>query len=333
MTDLLDTIRPEPERDRWGRYRLPDPETGEQRVWTRATTVAGTLKDTFALTAWECRMVAKGVATRPDLYALAAATDVEDRESFAKIVEAAKDYAGASSGRNQGSALHLMTQRLHLEGKVEVPAPWRDDIAAYEAKLAEAKIETIPEYVERIVCVPELGVAGTLDRIVRVAPDNGFYIGDLKTSKNIDYGWLEIAAQLALYAHATHMWTGDHWIPMLPVSQERALVIHLPSGQGECDLYWVDIAKGWHIAKNSITVRAIRSAAKGLSWEYGKPEFKLEKITVVGPEPDTDLIKMLKSAPTIADLARMYKKLTKEDRTKDIDTAVKQRMLEIKNSK
>jgi hypothetical protein len=61
----------EPRRDRWGRYIIPDPETGEDREWTRATTIAGVLPDRFNLERWGERMVAYGLAQRDDLLLLA----------------------------------------------------------------------------------------------------------------------------------------------------------------------------------------------------------------------------------------------------------------------
>ena len=50
----------EPKHDRWGRYLLPDPETGAERAWTRATTVARTLADEYGLTKWKLRHGGQG---------------------------------------------------------------------------------------------------------------------------------------------------------------------------------------------------------------------------------------------------------------------------------
>jgi len=74
--------RVEPSRDHYGRYLLPDPATGEERAWTRATTWARTLSDMTGLHKWECRMVARGITLRPDLYALAAAAPPRYRHSL-----------------------------------------------------------------------------------------------------------------------------------------------------------------------------------------------------------------------------------------------------------
>lgn len=256
-------FRPEPERDRWGRYVLPDPETGEKRSWTRATTFAKSVAETSALTKWQCRMVAKGVATRPDLYALAASTDVGNKAKLDKIAEDAKDAVAASSGANLGTALHAFTEQVDAGQAVAVPKPWDADIEAYRVKMRQAGIQVDPKHIERIVVVPELGVAGTLDRIV-IPPAR---IGDVKTGKDLSYSWGEIAIQLALYAHAAAMWDDGAYLPMPDVDQDTALVVHLPVGKARCDLYEVDIAAGWQAALMCRDVRAWR-ARRDLAREY-----------------------------------------------------------------
>lgn len=257
--------RPEPKRDHYGRYLLPDPETGKERPWTRATTFAKTVAETSGLMRWQCRMVAKGVATRPDLYALAASTPIDNKATLDKIAEDAKEAAAASSGANLGTALHAFTEQLDAGGKIVVPAPWDADITAYQIATRTAGIRVDPKHIERIVVVRDLGVAGTLDRIVAV--DGRVAIADVKTGKDLSYSWGEIAIQLALYAHADAMWDDGAYLPMPDVSQDIALVIHLPVGRARCDLYEVDIAAGWWAAQMCEDVRTWRSR-RDLAWAF-----------------------------------------------------------------
>src|SRR5262245_1123897 len=262
------TPRPEPERDRWGRYVIPDPDTGKKRTWMRATTFAKTLSDMYGLGKWQERMVAKGVSLRSDLYALAAATPVADETKFDKICADAKEAAKATSGANLGTALHAFTEQIDMGQKIEVPAPWDADIAAYQAALAEAKIRVDRQWIERIVLVPQYGVAGTLDRIVW-ALDQGRTVADVKTGKDLSYSWCEISIQLALYANATHTYdlaTGDI-VPMPEVNQDKALVFHLPVGQGRCEIHEVDIKAGWEAAYWARIVRDWR-ARKNIATSY-----------------------------------------------------------------
>src|SRR5690606_2671448 len=51
----IDLTRVGPKRDRYGRYLIPDPATGKERAWMRATTLADTLDDRYNLELWKLR--------------------------------------------------------------------------------------------------------------------------------------------------------------------------------------------------------------------------------------------------------------------------------------
>lgn len=272
--DLLGALRPEPRRDRYGRYLLPDPATGRDRAWTRTTTLAKSASDSFALTNWQLRMAVKGLASRQDLYLLAAATHVDDRETLNKIATDAKEAAASSAGANAGTALHAFTERIDIGEQVEVPPPWDADLAAYRAAVANAGVEVLPEYVERVIVNRTYGVAGTFDRIARVG--GRLVIADLKTGRDLSYGWQEIAVQLAIYATADAVFdtaTG-RYEPMPEVDQHRGLVIHLPVGQGRCSLQWVDLDAGRGGADLCAAVRSWR-ARRDLATPYTQSEKEL----------------------------------------------------------
>ena len=245
------------QRDRWGRYLIPDPITGKQRAWTRATTVASTLSDKFGLQTWAQRMTARGLVLRPDLFALVAACDPDDKKKLNGLVDDAKEAAAASSGANLGTALHSFTEQLDRGLEVRAPAPWDADLAAYTKTLNAAGVRIERGYVENIVTLPDVGVAGTFDRLVDI--DGLLTVADLKTGSFLD--WNEIAIQLALYAHAETIYdpTTNTHTPMPTVDLDRALVIHLPAGQAKCELWFVDIAQGWEAAQQALVVREWRT--------------------------------------------------------------------------
>lgn len=271
VADQFESAAPPVKRDRWGRYLLPDPETGEEQPWTRVTTLARTLADEFGLTAWAKRMVAKGVAMRPDLIASASAASASDKGTLDGIVEAAMETAGASGGRNLGTALHKFTERLDRGepmASLGAPPPLDADLIAYAGALKAGGFTVDAGGVERIVCVPELGVAGTLDRVVALR-GGGLAVLDLKTAKDVSYSWLEIAIQLACYARATHVWdaAASRWLPMPSnMDRDRGLVLHLPAGKGRAQVYGVNLIKGWAAAVLAAEVRGARSDAKNLAW-------------------------------------------------------------------
>jgi hypothetical protein len=240
-------------RDRYGRYMAPTPPTDENPnggtkdvPYTRATTMAKAISDTFALEQWAGRMIVKGLTLRPDLRALAAATPLEDRDTLNKVAEDAKTAAGNKVSANLGTARHALTE-LYDRGKPLPPleAEEERDLAAYKAVLEAEGIEVLGDWIERSVFRPDYNAAGTLDRIVRM-PDGSLRIADLKTGKDLSYGWGEICIQLKIYQGAE--WSYDYatglWERMPETDPNIGLVIHLPVGKGEATTYDVNLKAG-----------------------------------------------------------------------------------------
>lgn len=259
--EVFDQIAPkrEPKRNQYGWYGIPHPETGEEAWWQRATTLARMLADTFLLNQWEVRMTAKGLTMRPDLYAQVAAATLDEKSLINAVCTEAKEAAGSTVGRNAGSALHRFAERADAGEQVQVPAPYDRDIAAYRAELARLRITPVANMAERIIVVPDLAVAGTFDRHLEAPSWPLPRVGDLKTAQSI-FGWLEIAIQLAIYAHGSTIWDLDleRHLPMPKVDQDTGIVMHVAAGGGACTIYEVDIAAGWHYAQLAVEVREAR---------------------------------------------------------------------------
>lgn len=276
----LDLPRPEPRRDRYGRYLIKPADGGKARAYTRATTWAKALDDQSSLINWSMRMCALGLITRKDLYAQVAACRPDDRDALSRLVDQAKEAGGGSEGANLGSALHAFTERIDLGEMVDVPDLWRPDVDAYIRAIAEHSLIVRRDLVERVVVLEELGVAGTLDRVYRT-PDNRLVIGDVKTGQTLDFNRLAISIQLAIYANADTLYdpaTETH-APMVDVDKSTALVVHLPSGQGRCEIHEVNIATGWRYASLAGDVRAARAHGRRTSgdclfqsYSYAAPE-------------------------------------------------------------
>lgn len=272
MTEVFSVPQEEVRRDRYGRYLLPDPGDMDRLVpWIRTTTFAKAVGDTYLLGLWQQRMVAKGLTMRRDLFALAAAADADDRRTLDEVVEQAREAAGSATRANLGTALHAFTEALDRGDEdvlATLPDELRPDIDAYQALVRDAGF--VFEQVERQVIVPEYQVAGTFDRLGTMRGEEGHLIVDLKTGRDLSFGWLEIAIQLAIYANAEAMWLGPpypgEYVPM-PVDMRRdiAYVIHLPVGEGRADLYKVDIAAGWEAAQTCAEVREWRARARSLA--------------------------------------------------------------------
>jgi hypothetical protein len=279
-------LRPEPERDRFGRYLLPTPHTGVMRPWTRATTLAHTLDDTTALTRWKRRMVLQGAAADPTLLttvpqltdALILADSSEAKELKAAldaICDTAADIAGANQGSGWGTALHTVTE-YHDAGRlsdIDVPVALLPDLAVYERTLDHHRIARPVEHIERIVVNTTVQTAGTYDRLLRL-PDGRLVVGDLKSQQYI-FDWLAIAIQLAQYAHADAVLnptTGD--LEALPPDLDitRGMVIHIPVRSGTCTLYEVDLEQGWEAAKLAFAIREVRAKSRRMGWPWTPPQ-------------------------------------------------------------
>ncbi len=266
MTSLaVDTIatepKPEPPRDRWGRYLIPDAK-GKPVAHTRATTVAKTMADTYALEQWQMRQVAAGLARRQDLIGLAAAHDPDtDRKVFEEIVEGALEASGSAEGRRAGITLHRFTELVDLGQRTldEIPEPYRARVADYRTTLDGAGVQVHPEWVEQIFVADAYTIAGTADRIVTLA-DGRRVIADLKTGKSVDFGQLEFAIQLAIYANhdATFSQATGRRGKRIDVDRTTGLIIHLPAQGTGCPLYTIDLAKGYDALITAMEVREWR---------------------------------------------------------------------------
>jgi hypothetical protein len=319
-------------RDRYGRYLLPHPGSGREMAWTRATTFAKTISDTYTLNMWGRRMTAKGLTMREDLYALAAATDLDDRQTLNDICERAAEAAGAKSAAALGTALHGFTEQRDRGEKVTVPAKWRPDVDAYVKALDEHGIEVEPEMIERIVIVRKYNVAGTFDRIFRVVKrcrvvlpgldpfdlePGSLIMGDLKTGRTLEYGWGEIVVQLWLYANADLIWNKktDRYEEMPDVDKRVAVVAHLPVGQHQCTMFNLNLGLAAHAAELCSQVRAWRTT-KGfavprlVTHAEPVPEQNGSAAPVVETEDPAGWGVKLDTARTIDDLSRIWREAT-----------------------
>jgi len=99
-----------------------------------------------------------------------------------------------------------------------------------------------------------------LDRLVRL-PGGPIVVADLKTGATEPKYPHGVMTQCAIYAHS---WRYDiekeqrlAYLPENDVSTTTGLLIHLPAGKAQCDLYLLDLDVGWQLAKTAKAVRDI----------------------------------------------------------------------------
>lgn len=254
----------ETRRDRWGRYQVVPPGGGKPIGYIRATTIAKVLDDTSSLMAWNARMTAIGLAARPDLVALVASTDNDDKKTLDGIVKRASEAGGATVRRDLGTAIHGMLEHRLKDPTFTPPAPYDADIAAILAALADAGLTVVEGMTERIVVNDDIQVAGTFDLLLTNGTET--FVADLKTGSSVKYGGLGFAIQLAIYANAHNLYTQgaakngseDRRDPMPEVSNKVGIIIHCQPASGNVELHWLDLQIGAQALQTALEVRRMR---------------------------------------------------------------------------
>lgn len=284
----------ETKRDRFGRYLIPHPDTGKETAWTRSTTFAKSISDTYALSQWGLRMALLGATQRPDIVQRAHGKHVKaDKSLLDELTAELKNAAGDKVAANLGTAMHSFTEMAdrawHSPGGPrsvldQVPPDCREMVETYIRLLEETGLEPVPHLIEFTTVVKQYGVAGTSDNCykvtkplvlrigrgeVRLSPGE-YVIGDKKTGKDLDYGWQEIAIQLATYAQGLNtagVWDRheEEWHPKplgdATVRLDAGIVLHLPvdkEAEKQPAVYGVDLESGWNAAVLCERVRAWR---------------------------------------------------------------------------
>lgn len=252
MTVDLTTPAAEIGRDRYGRPLVVPPTGGRPVAYTRCTTYVGAVEDTYNLSRWSQRMVALGLADRADLL-LAVAAHRGDKTRLNQLCDDAKEAASAHAAATTGTALHAFTEQID-RGDVlgVVPADYVADLAAYTATTSVLKAV----HIERFSVLDALKIGGTPDRVVSYQGKR--YIADVKTG-SIDWGFLKIAAQLAVYSRSAMYDIASGERTPHGCEVDRGIIIHLPAGTGACKLYWVDLTEGWDAVRVARRVREKRA--------------------------------------------------------------------------
>lgn len=260
----LNQPQQEVRRDRWGRYQVLPPNSDKVVGYARATTIAKVLDDQSSLMAWNSRMTGIGLAQRPDLIALIAATPADDKKTLDGIVKRASEAGGATVRRDLGTAIHGMLEHRLADPTYIAPEPYQGDIEAIIQAIADAGLEFVEGMSERIVVNDDIQVAGTFDLLLTNGEE--LFVGDLKTGSSVKYGGLAFAIQLAIYAHAHSLYTqgpakdGSQDIrePMPNVSKSVAIIIHAQPASGEATLHWLDLETGTLALHTALEVRKLR---------------------------------------------------------------------------
>lgn len=246
-------------RDRYGRPLITPAGGGTPVPYTRVSTLAKTLDDKTALAKWMCQQTAIGMSTRPDLVSLVAASR-DNKTVLAEAVEQAMSAAKSNEAANLGTTLHALTESWDRDqyDPQYVSPTMHEDVRAYAVATEHLKVEAI----EVFVAADEVQSAGTFDRVVRL-PDGRLMVADIKTGQHEPKYPSGVTTQIAVYAHGTpYQPPGDRGAALaeLGISQTEGMLIHLPAGKAQCDLYVLDLRVGWALAQVAHSVRAMQKS-------------------------------------------------------------------------
>lgn len=326
-TDLFSTVENELPRDRWGRPLITPPTGGEPRAYTRVTTLAGSVEDTYHLGQWQQRMVAVGMARRPDLVLGALGADPTDKNGKKTLNEIAKnalEAANASAAATTGTAIHALTERIDRDEDLGyVPPAYLPDLEAYRRIVAENGLQVVA--IEGFCVQDDLEVGGTYDRIFRLGqpitfvyngvevylPAGLHVIGDLKTGSSVELGAQKISMQLGTYANSLNYSHADgSRTPLVPgheVSTDFGLVIHLPAGTGSAQLVVFQIRDGWKaVCELAAPVRAWRKRRDLIVPVASVTASALSLPTPEAPMGEDLVLKAIAAANTVEEIASVY---------------------------
>ena len=242
----------------WGWYQLPSPTTGRPTGYPRATTIAKTLEDRSGLEKWNVRERVQQVLalTRMDpkqvIYtdptgettAADALGALDDAIKSGKVYQIDQtltmidNVMGGADARELGECAHdwlgaLAAGRCLMK---DVPDVVKPHVKHGLRVIAHRGLVMLPEYTERTVLntAGEENVAGKIDCIFRIVTTGELVLGDVKTSKSLEYSWLAFAVQIGgVYGWASQMLTmdGKGWEPMPDIREDFAILLHIPSNQ------------------------------------------------------------------------------------------------------
>ena len=282
-------------RDRWGRPLIVPPDGGKPVGHTRYSNASGAIEDRFNLDMWARRGGGYGMATSPGLVARMLALgghpstwDNEQRKAANKIMEDALDASKAGQAAEIGTAIHKIILEHWLRGDEIDPGPYRADVEAFMTAITQAgwDIETTEQ--KMVTDAPRL--AGTADMIVKAGRTR--HIADLKTGRTVNYATLSHGAQLAAASRGQFYDLDLQQRVKTPrINQNVGYIVHLPAGEGRCEIHELDLNEGWQAVIMNEAVRTIRKDSRKWSRPMAVDVAVLDDTPDEGDDVDISFVK------------------------------------------
>ena len=252
---------------------------GKRERYSRPSGFAKPLDDESALTNWRIDRAAIGVAHSKDLQARYVAIKLDDRKGLQQLREDAINAGRGGEAASIGTAIHSMSERFEdPDDDFAPPEPYLSALRAYTLEMARLGLESV--MMECAFVTTEYRTAGTADRVYRltrplvtptgeILPAGTLVIGDIKTSKSLEYSMGGFAAQLSLYAQGQlYDVVNDELLDTPDINQDWGIIAWIPSNQeqGHCEMIWIDLKKGNEAAWLAQMVKEYRK-----TWRRSEP--------------------------------------------------------------
>lgn len=222
--------------------------------YTRVSSMAETLSDSFGLGRWQQKNVVKGLLLRPDL--LSAARVVSNEGELYEIVDMAAEAGDNHVAARNGTTVHRLTERI--DRGEDLPAGLPDNYVAmlevYDKEMRRHGFEV--KSTEGFVVQDKVQCAGSYDK------EMSRYVGDVKTGQNLDHIVLKASMQLAIYAAGDHYDIGTYERVDFEVDRDRGILIWLPYVEdpkhAECEMRWLDLKLGRSSVLQAVKVKDLR---------------------------------------------------------------------------
>lgn len=251
-------------RDRWGRPMVIQPD-GKEIAYARASTLAKVTDDTHNLAARDQRLVAVGLARRPDLldlvHGVVSLHDdpvAEAKSDLNRVCRDAREFAGASAAASSGTAFHAMCQAAAMGREVSA-GRWQAHLDAYLEELERKRLRVIDTEVR--VVNDDLRSAGTFDVLMQHIDSGAVACGDLKSGRWDTLYPAGVTTQVAIYANGQRydVETGER-SPIHPdLDATTGFLVHVQlTKKPQCVISRLNLTVGLERARLGMAVHADR---------------------------------------------------------------------------
>jgi hypothetical protein len=283
---------------------VSDPHNPEKTLrYRRPSSYAKPLDDDAALVEWRIWKSMIGVARSKALAAKVNACKEDDRKEKQALRDEATDKGAANEAADMGTALHAMTARIEdqKDTSFDPPEQYIPDLMAYQMMLSQYGLTS--EYIEVHMVNDAYRAAGTADRIYKTMwelatpdgklwPPGTLFLGDLKTGQKLDFSLPGFCVQCAIYAdgvfYDVHT---ERRVETPEINKYWCLIVHLPVGQGKCELLWISVELGLRGALLAYDVKEWQNA-----WKAGRDGHDASVVPAPAAAPAADLVPLVEAA-------------------------------------